>query len=856
VNILNLMNVNFLIAKLQEMAVAAQKKEENRKWSKLSTHVTELKRWQDSGMKGECPVDYKTLGIRLPATGAARQAVTDSGEGESTSSETVAVSVEDEMQDLTLRENLSRAEGLLGKDEFASAIPLAETILKQKSPDDIHQRAQQVVNEAKSKREAQIKSLLELAKKAFDDKAWDNTEKYYRQALELDEEDQRAFEGLNALMSSKSEAEQKAHLEEIKINLQALNKIDVLANAIRETEQLIARKKADDELVQLYQAGKDRWDELREKQGTTTTKARVGNLESRAEAVHEYEQYIIHNQMTVWDATLNTFIPTDEALKDARRNWEYFSHQETQKRLNEVDRNLPHNLDWARQRLVDAVNQQYYDSEDTGKKNPLGFSFFEPDRSDLQARFVEIERLIKNRDQAEALRERTRTVSPEEGLNLLMEARNLWKHLEGIDKRIDEQRELVAGLLADRMEAKMREANALLEFEKFNDAREIASEAAGIPKRLVGPKVTMLEKSVEKVNKFFGEIERRQRISLEFDRFEKEIYRLLQEPDSRQDAYSVIKKLEKQPKFKGYARFDRLRRIVISKSISDLMEGIATAINREEYDKAVYCIVEARKKGNTKLSDNTQIKQELESLMLKNMDIARKCLEEMDFLRAGAILQPPINLLHYFPRYSSDILDEFNRIAEKTNALDLADKQLGQAKRFIESGKPTEEVDKILQSIVGLEYYDLPAERLKTEAVFLLTRQNLDGENYDPLEKRLLHLATMHPMDLNIQSIFVGYQQLCRKDKVIKELHSRARAWYRASIITAIILLALCIYIILITVNKDDPLSSLASLTSLIPLLATKLVYDQSAKADELANNAYKEKLDAENDLYKRIREL
>jgi len=95
-----------------------------------------------------------------------------------------------------------------------------------------------------------------------------------------------------------------------------------------------------------------------------------------------------------------------------------------------------------------------------------------------------------------------------------------------------------------------------------------------------------------------------------------------------------------------------------------------------------------------------------------------------------------------------------------------------------------------------------------------------------------------------------------REPKVIKELHSRARAWYRASIITAIILLALCIYIILITVNKDDPLSSLASLTSLIPLLATKLVYDQSAKADELANNAYKEKLDAENDLYKRIREL
>jgi len=199
------MNVNFLIAKLQEMAVAAQKKEEIRKWSRLLTHVTELERWRDSGMKGECPVDYKTLGIHLLATGEVHQTDKVSEEGKSVFSETVTVSAEDEMQDLTLRENLFRAEELLGKDEFASAISLAETILKNpKAAEDVRQRAQQAANESKIKREKQIQALLDLAKHELNDKAWDAAEKNYRQALALDEEDQRALKGLNALMGSKS----------------------------------------------------------------------------------------------------------------------------------------------------------------------------------------------------------------------------------------------------------------------------------------------------------------------------------------------------------------------------------------------------------------------------------------------------------------------------------------------------------------------------------------------------------------------------------------------------------------------------------------------------------------------------
>jgi len=591
---MTLEQVEYLIAQLQKMADAAQKKGENRKWSKLSTHVTELKRWRDGGMKGTCPADYKSLGIKLPKAGLTRKpdasktpkekaksmeqkkskasearrmvesskaldtpsdskltsALPDSSSlvtsGE-TSAAAEKVMAENEMQDLTLKENLSRVEELLGKDEFALAISKAETILKnQKTSEDIRQRAQQFANEAKIKREAQIKALLDLAKKAFDDRVWDAAEKNYRQALELDEEDQRVLEGLNALLSSKSEIEQKARLEEIKNYLREFNKIDLLENGVREAEQLIARKKADDELIKLYKAGKDRFDELRQKMGATTTKSRLDNLDERADAAQEIEGYIIQGQTKIWDPDLSAVVDIHTALQKANQNWKTLSHQDTQQELNLVARNLPYNLDWAKERLNNAISREYFDE----KKKPKG-PFHEDDFAVLQARLSEIERFIKNRDQADVLRERARTASPEEGLNLLMEARNLWEHLEGIGKRIDEQRELVAGLLADRMEAKMREAQALLEEENYKAASKAISDALSFPAKLSGTPLPVIKKAVEKVNKLQQELEHLQKISVEFAETEREIRRLMKDADTRKAAFDLFDKISKRGQFKG-----------------------------------------------------------------------------------------------------------------------------------------------------------------------------------------------------------------------------------------------------------------------------------------------------------------
>ena len=83
-----------------------------------------------------------------------------------------------------------------------------------------------------------------------------------------------------------------------------------------------------------------------------------------------------------------------------------------------------------------------------------------------------------------------RSATPEEGLILLVEAHNLWEYLEGIDKRIEEQRELAAGLLADHAKSILRDVDTAIRLEKFSDAERLISQAQALTKQLPGEQPT------------------------------------------------------------------------------------------------------------------------------------------------------------------------------------------------------------------------------------------------------------------------------------------------------------------------------------------------------------------------------
>jgi len=84
-------------------------------------------------------------------------------------------------------------------------------------------------------------------------------------------------------------------------------------------------------------------------------------------------------------------------------------------------------------------------------------------------------------------------------------------------------------------------------------------------------------------------------------------------------------------------------------------------------------------------------------------------------------------------------------------------------------------------------------------------------------------------------------------NKQITSMHFQSNAWFFGSVITAFIFVSISVYIILLTVNRDNPLSSLVSLVSLIPILATKLVYDQSTSASKRADE-FRKKIESESE--------
>jgi len=248
-------------------------------------------------------------------------------------------------------------------------------------------------------------------------------------------------------------------------------------------------------------------------------------------------------------------------------------------------------------------------------------------------------------------------------------------------------------------------------------------------------------------------------------------------------------------------------------------------------------------------------------------------VNQMDLLRASSILES-VSTIH--KKFSLTIGSSIN-LKDYSKEVDIcisAERDLYQARSYLEEGKSSEQVDGQLKRILNLRYSNPPAVKIKREAAILLAGRYVESAYFDPIEQRLLFLAIADPSQTKIIWLLESYkkQKKSGKDteKELQDLKSRAKIWFWGSIITAIFLITLSIFIILsvfavtiymivYTTNNYVPyaiLSSLSILSTLVPILATKLVYDQSVRADNLANQIHKERLEEERQLLDKIREI
>lgn len=605
--------LDYIISELNRLAEEALDKSRMIEWSNLDNDAKRLKEWKTTGMPGECPVNWSQYGIQLSETTTPSPEITSESTKqpilpilpepdaeqiqqvqplieEAHAVESVAVEPEvmlaeeaipsgqsliletdangngkeapilDTLEASSWRKELERAEGLLDAD-VAAAIKLLERVVDGgKAYADVCQQANVRLTDAKVKRTALIDELHQKARAARDQTNWQASEDFYQKILALDEKNERAKIDLASLVNAKLEKERQTFIQETKDNLRfKLNNVEALGKAVRTAEQLIARHEADDELENLYETAKSKWDDLRQKMGEVTTKMRTGSLANRAEAVHELEQLIFAGQLTTWDVTTDTYRPTSDILNDSKVLWQQASQQAVNTELTEVDKQLPHNLDWAIKRLKDAIAQQYYDRQDTKKKNPLGSVFYEQDLERLKEHQGKVEKQIADRDEAEDLVKQARVTPPEQGLNLLLEARSRWPYLEGIDKRIEEQRNLVANMLSSQVDSKLREAESKAAEEDFVTAQALASEADKLTKQLPGEALPILKTAAQKVALLLQVIKEREGLVNSFAMQESEIRRLLRDPHTQQTAVDLFDQISQQPEFIKYHRLAALR---------------------------------------------------------------------------------------------------------------------------------------------------------------------------------------------------------------------------------------------------------------------------------------------------------
>jgi hypothetical protein len=91
-------------------------------------------------------------------------------------------------------------------------------------------------------------------------------------------------------------------------------------------------------------------------------------------------------------------------------------------------------------------------------------------------------------------------------------------------------------------------------------------------------------------------------------------------------------------------------------------------------------------------------------------------------------------------------------------------------------------------------------------------------------------------------------EELFRQDRMAnaRAMHQQSNFWFYTSIVTAVLFMVVAIILIWLSFDRQNPWTAASSLLSLIPVLATKLVYQQALQANERADQLF-EKIHDDN---------
>jgi DNA-binding CsgD family transcriptional regulator len=178
--------------------------------------------------------------------------------------------------------------------------------------------------------------------------------------------------------------------------------LEYLSKSVRNGEALYAEGKLPEDLIDLLYSARRAFDEIRQRHGQTTSKSRVGDLQSRKEAVEEIEKGIINGELFFYDATLATIVPIDIVLRDANDSYRRASEHTAQQEIDTVEKVLYNHPVHAAERL----------------RRALQLPFCDEDKHRLEEKLAIADNLIKERERVSGFVEQELTLQEQEIVKL------------------------------------------------------------------------------------------------------------------------------------------------------------------------------------------------------------------------------------------------------------------------------------------------------------------------------------------------------------------------------------------------------------------------------------------------------
>ncbi len=599
-----------LIKQLREKAqeagglgdVAAEKKCQNA--------ASRLEAWLEDGMAGPCPVEPADYDLDAAQQG------------------TEAQPPDDQPGEATLEKRLADVEKALEKGEFVEARSLNEILEArpelEKYP-HLKNRAEDLKHQIRSAIQLETSKILQAAHEAS---AAGNSEKalsLYQEVLRLDPGNELATEGKQGVRGTLTPITlTDAELNNLAAGLKTRKDLTRLGDAIDKVEVLVAEGRAPERLTELMPEALAEYEKMRVRDGDLTTMMRFGDLEARIKAKDEIAEKVASGHKTIFNPTLNKDQVAFEVLQEANTLVNDASEDTAQHELQRAKEHLPEHPEWAKKRLVKAIDRPLDDQHKNALKSMLS----------------NVEKQIALKEKAEAIIGKAADADDEtESYRLHLQADAIFPHTLSVKTNL-----VLLALAAENetvnlIEAKVSAARRKLDdvdlildgkeaLDGYEHARSLARDARKAAARWPNPKnPKRIDVGLKSVKELDVKIDARQKLRSEFEAEAAAVRDQLGDPDRRAAGIKAQDALIGEARYEKFSfAMDQLRGEADQyKEIGDIVSEIdaeADQGNWERVHELAAMVLKSGKAGNVAAHVRTlrnQAQTELDVRSLKEL---------------------------------------------------------------------------------------------------------------------------------------------------------------------------------------------------------------------------------------------